>query len=302
MGVCIETMTALHGVALASSAAHWLASTTTARVLNVFDRACNLINQHNTVLALVTSARGLTPFALVVEAATDVPFRGLPVESQVCNAPDEKRLWLGPLRIDYGAAKLWEARPDWNALRAIYCAGGLAQLAGLVGEIDLPSGSLLDLYRPAPGGTSLAATLMARATQGAEQLVAGLSLRDEHLASTGALALAGLGGGLTPAGDDFIVGALRAAWAGLYGPGAEQLGPALVAAAAPRTTTLSAAYLHAAAAGECIVHWHTLFAAQQRGDSHATRAAVQSLVSIGHTSGADALAGFLSVHFMQPSL
>lgn len=293
-------MTALHGVALSATAAHWLATTTTARVLNVFDRACNLMNQNGDVLALVTSARGLTPFALVVQAETDAPFRGLPADSPVRTAPGAKRLWLGPLQVDYAAAQLWEACPDWPAIRALYGAGSLAQLAGLVGEVELPDDSLLDLFRPASSGNSHAAALMVRARPAAEQLVAGLSRRDDRLAVAGAQSLAGLGGGLTPAGDDFIVGVLLAAWAGLYGPGAEYLSPALVAAAAPRTTTLSGAYLRAAAVGECTAHWHTLFAAQQHGDHRAAREAVQALVSIGHTSGADALAGFSAVHFMQP--
>jgi hypothetical protein len=213
MGVRIETMTSLHGVALASSSAHWLATTTTARVLNVFE--------------------------------------------------------------------------------------GLAQLAGLAAAVDL-AGSLLDFYRSTSGGTSLSEAFLLMARQGAASLVAGLKERNEPLAAAGARALAGLGGGLTPAGDDFIVGAMLAAWAGLYGQGVEQLCPALAVAAAPRTTTLSAAYLHSAAAGECIAHWHTLFAAQQQGNFYNTQAAVRSLVSIGHTSGADALAGFLAVRLMQP--
>ena len=140
--------------------------------------------------------------------------------------------------------------------------------------------------------------LLATARPGAAELVKGLHALDAARASAGARALAGVGGGLTPAGDDFIVGALLAAWAGLYGVGAETLGPGVVDAAAPRTTTLSAAYLRAAAHGECIVHWHTLVQALLHADEPGLRAAVQSLVSVGHTSGADALAGFLAVHYV----
>jgi hypothetical protein len=292
-------MTALKGVALAPAAARWLAGTTTARVLNVFDRACNLINQDEAILALVTSERGLTPFALVVDAEAAAPFRGLPVDSPVRVLREERRLVVGPLHIDYGAAAAWEPQPDWPAVRRLYRQGGdrLARLAGLADEVIL-AGSLLDLYRPGAGGTAMAQALLVMARQGAEALTAGLAAQDAGQTSAGARALAGLGGGLTPAGDDFIVGALLAAWAGMYGDGAERLGPELVEAAAPRTTTLSAAYLRAAAAGECMAQWHALFAAQIRADEAATRAAVAALVSIGHTSGADALAGFLAVHYV----
>jgi hypothetical protein len=129
------------------------------------------------------------------------------------------------------------------------------------------------------------------------RLVAGVARREVSDATAGAQTLAGLGGGLTPAGDDFIVGVLLAAWAGLYAPGAHMLAPSLAEAAAARTTTLSAAYLRAAAQGECIAHWHALFAALVQADGAALPAAVSALVSIGHTSGADALAGFLAVHY-----
>src|SRR5688572_10835676 len=109
-------MAALRGVALAPAAARWLATTTAARVLNVFDRACNLINQDNAVLALVTSQRGLTPFALVVGGDDRTPFQALPADSPVRVSSKEQRLALGPITIDYGGADLWQARPDWPAM------------------------------------------------------------------------------------------------------------------------------------------------------------------------------------------
>ncbi len=292
-------MPALLGVALAAAAQQWLAATTTARVLNVFDRACNLLNQDDAVLALVTSERGLTPFGLVVAAEERTPFRGLPANSPVRVDQRNNRLTIGALLIDYSAAALWEARPAWPALVHLFRddPARLAHLAALASEVELP-GSLLDLLRPVAGDTALTQALLARARQGAWTLAQGLAVLDSDQAALGARTLAGLGGGLTPAGDDFIVGALLAAWAGLYGTGVEQLAAAVVAAAAPRTTTLSAAYLRAAAQGECSAHWHALFEAQLRDDWPATRAAMQSLVSIGHTSGADALAGFLAVHYV----
>ena len=288
---------ALQGVAFTAAARQWLTSTTAARVLNVFDRACNLLNQDGAVLALVTSERGLTPFGLVVAGAARAPFRGVPADSPVRVDPD--RLSVGPLLIDFGAAALWDARPAWPALTRLFGAdpARLGRLAALASEVEL-EGSLLDLFRPVAGDTALAQALLARARQGAWTLVQGLAVLDSDQATLGARTLAGLGGGLTPAGDDFIVGALLAVWAGLYGPGAEELAGAVAAAAAPCTTTLSAAYLNAAGQGECSAHWHALFEAQLCDDWPATRAAMQSLVSIGHTSGADALAGFLAVHYV----
>jgi hypothetical protein len=289
-------MDPLRGVALAPAAAEWLAHSTAARILNVFERACNLISADGTVLALVTSARGMGPFTLVVDGDGGAPFRGLPAESPVRLLPSKQALCVGPLRIEYGDAAAWDARPDWPAVARHYRQNpnSLPWLAVAAAGVDV-AGSLLDLYRPATGSTALERVLRAAAQQGAEALVGGLAAGDEIQATRGAQSLAGLGGGLTPAGDDFVVGVLLAAWAGLYGPSGGQLAGAVAEAAAPRTTTLSAAYLRAAARGECIVPWHDLFAALLRGDAASTQAAVAALVSVGHTSGADALAGFVAV-------
>jgi len=68
---------------------------------------------------------------------------------------------------------------------------------------------------------------------------------------------------------------------------------ALVEAAAPRTTTLSAAFLRAAAQGEWSAAWHVLLAALNEGTEVEITAAVQDVLAHGATSGADALAGFL---------
>lgn len=293
-----DGMPVLQAVRQAPGAARWLAETTSARVLSVFDRACNLISSDGAVLALVTSERGLTPFGLVVEADDPAPFRGVPASSTVWLARPERVLSVGLLQVRYAEAAVWEARPDWAALRTLFAdsQGPLGGLADLAEAVTL-QGSLLDLYRTRNSSDPLAQAMLARARRGAKRLVQGLARRDQAEAMAGAQTLAGVGGGLTPAGDDFIVGTLLAAWAGLYGDGATALAPALAEAAASRTSTLSAAYLRAAAQGECSAHWHTLFAGLVQGDRTAAQAAVSALVSIGHTSGADALAGFLAIHY-----
>ena len=99
---------------------------------------------------------------------------------------------------------------------------------------------------------------------------------------------------MTPAGDDFIVGVLLAVWAGRFGPQAETLCEPLAEIAAARTTLLSAAYLRAAARGECMQPWHALFHALCASSTDHLPRATRDLLSIGHTSGADALAGFLA--------
>jgi hypothetical protein len=107
----------------------------------------------------------------------------------------------------------------------------------------------------------------------------------------GAAQLAGLGGGLTPGGDDFLCGAMLSAWLAHPRPGS--LCRVIAETSASRTTTLSAALLWAAAEGECSAAWHALLDALAQGDDAGMNKAAQEVLIHGATSGADAMAGFL---------
>jgi hypothetical protein len=322
-------MPSLSALSLAPAARDWLAATTSARVLSIFDRACNLINQDNAILALVTTERGLNPFAMVVAADERSLFQDVPADSEVSVEAD--CLTVGALQINFAGASLWNPIPDWPALRRVLAGkpSQLDDLAIMVMELA-EDGSLLDLcLTPAPrsaGSSTFGApspdthperssakskesvrrggrgvrqpALLDRARRGAAELAQGLLDGSAAQCGAGAKVLAGLGSGLTPAGDDFMVGMMLSMWAGLYGEGREQFGPSIAEAAAPLTTTLSTAYLRAAARGECMSLWHTLFDAVLRADTRAMRAALNALMSIGHTSGADALAGFLAARYL----
>jgi hypothetical protein len=69
----------------------------------------------------------------------------------------------------------------------------------------------------------------------------------------------------------------------------------VVETAADLTTILSAAFLQAAARGECSAAWHALLGALVEGSDAALTAAATEVLSHGATSGADILAGFLCV-------
>ena len=103
--------------------------------------------------------------------------------------------------------------------------------------------------------------------------------------------LLGAGGGLTPSGDDCIVGILVALHAlGEFGAAASVA--RFVARHAPhRTTRLSAAHLAAACAGEAIEPVHGAIEAIATVAS--PEPALDSLERFGHGSGFDALAGVL---------
>lgn len=287
-------MASLRALALAPAALAWLRTARSPRVLHVFDRACNLVDDAGEVLSLVTHERGMTPFGLMLEPGAAAPFAGLTAGSAVTAQPDS--LEVGPLRIAWAEAATWQPRPDWGAVRAALSSPSqpLRDLESLLGgPISLPPASLLELH----SGAALPAPVRARVMAGAADLTAGLHAGDAGQAAAGGKRLAGVGGGLTPAGDDFVVGVCLAAWAGLHGAGGPDLCAQVVEAAAPLTTTLSAAYLRAAARGECAAVWHALFAALTQPEAvrqAAMQEAVGALLRVGHTSGADGLAGFLA--------
>jgi hypothetical protein len=289
-------MITLPALALAPAARDWLAKTTLARILNVFDRACNLVNAEGEVLSVVTSERGLTPFALMVAATEPGPFQGVMPASAV--RVQVHNLSFGPVTVEWSTARIWQPAPDWRALRQYFSDHGhMHELVALAAGQG-PSGSLMELFSPPGRPVSLAPAVRARAGLGAVDLVQGLAGSVPERCRQGISRLAGLGGGLTPAGDDFIVGVLLAAWAGRYGPSAEEFAMPLALAAQSRTTTLSGAYLRAAARGECTMAWHGLFEALLSGDHANAQAAIGSLLAVGHTSGADALSGFLAVEYL----
>jgi hypothetical protein len=267
-----------------------------ARLLAVFERACDLITQDGDVLALVTPQIGDGPLNIVVDGAEEL-FAGVDPGAPVTLELEEERLWIGGLGVDLGGATVWEPRPDWHALRARRAA--IAPHLPLLQALCLrhaPPDSLLALLGAPPPGGAPAGAILSTAQEAAEVLREGWG-GDLGWLQEGATELAGLGGGLTPAGDDFLTGAMLWAWLAHPTPG--PLCRALAEVAVPRTTALSAAFLRAAAQGECSAPWHALLAALSegpiKGKETEITAAAQAVLAHGATSGADGLAGFLYI-------
>jgi hypothetical protein len=130
----------------------------------------------------------------------------------------------------------------------------------------------------------------------AEALARACARDDPAAAAEAAVTLLGLGGGLTPSGDDYVGGALFArAWIGRARPddaGAwRRAAERVVAAAATRTHPISAALLADLAAGASWAPLHELIDALAAGTPDVAHAAARRVVALGHTSGWDMLAG-----------
>ncbi|MEP6895759.1 MAG: DUF2877 domain-containing protein [Chloroflexota bacterium] len=280
-------MRSINALSLTTEVNTWLASSRYPRILHVFERACNLINEHRDVLSIVTSQIGNGPFNIVVE--DDVLFSDrLSRESliSICS----HQLHFGDLIIDAVDAKLWNPRPDWEVLHARrdYITELLLtnhQKCGL----DMPFTKTTQGYSTTTFNPNLPITNY----KFSNSLVSSIATADLSSSLTAVKKLAGLGIGLTPSGDDFIMGAILAAWI-IHPPDVVTvLAEEITNIAAPLTTSLSAAWLRSAGRGEAGILWHEFFKAVLATEN--IELPITKLLSVGETSGADALAGFFSV-------
>ncbi len=286
-------MQSINALSLAPDVNDWLANSRHPRILHVFDYVCNLINEHREVLSIVTQQIGNGPFNLVIE--DDILFSArLNVQSSISIGADQ--LNLGDLTINTVNARLWSPCPDWERLHAKK-DDILNQLTSLPitnyqkRGLDTPFAKIAQGYSTTPNFQSLISNLCSS-----------LVTADLPNCIDSAKQLAGLGSGLTPAGDDFILGAVLAAWI-IHSPDvAKVLAKEVTNTAAPLTTSLSAAWLRSAGKGEAGILWHDLFDALNSADSAYIQASLEKILAIGETSGADALAGFLGTLMCWPPL
>lgn len=233
------------------------------RVHSVFARAVNLVWEDGRLWTLHGPGPLLAPFAAAVDdvALLGALRPGMPVI-------------VGPLRLRAPGLAL-----SWERAARIDCA--------VSADPRIPTAVLLPPAPPqghAPGLDS-AAGVGARAA-----LAAGIRRRDASRLIAGACALLGLGEGLTPAGDDCLVGAL----AMLHAVDPEPLmrepavAGAIAEAAAARTTAIGGEFVLHALAGHFSEPLLAVLRARSRAES--ARAAAR-LAALGATSGADTLGG-----------
>ena len=195
------------------------------------------------------------------------------------------------LCVDAAGLTPWQpATPPLNAAAAVTLRAGWARLRSDLHTLGAPAG-----FGALLAGAPLAFPLDGAGT--AARALAGACARDDAAAGApAALALLGLGGGLTPSGDDFVGGALFARHV-LAGAGAadasgwRRVADTVRDAAPARTHPISAALLGDLASGRGHAPLHDLMAALAADDGARARDAAARLVRLGHSSGWDILTG-----------
>jgi len=293
-------MQSINALSLAPDAHDWLVNSYHPRILHIFDHACNLINERREVLSIVTPQIGNGPFNLVIEDESILFSNQIKVESSISIEPNQ--LIISDIAINTHNAKLWSPRPDWEMLHAEkddiakllltnYQKCGLdtpfATNAQGYSTTALQSELPITNLQPFDTASPLRASL--------QSLISAIATADIQSSIISASKLAGLGIGLTPAGDDFILGAMYAAWIIHPFEQARVLVKEITNTTAPLTTSLSAAWLRSVGRGESGVLWHEFFDALISADPVHIQEAMDKILAVGATSGADAMAGFISL-------
>ncbi len=285
-------------------ALEWLRKARRPRVLNRSDHACNLIDERGRVLSLVSGRVGNGPFHLVLAPAGCSAEDSLLLSSltKMDTGPGAVQVTPGELRVGGLAivlppSRLWNPRPNWPAVRRTQlCRSRQVQRLKRLLQANAPPRSLawaVLARRPSQEAPGWDVHWLRRAETGVRHLSRGLTSGSKRFLRRAARELAGLGPGLTPAGDDLLVGFQLALW-GLFPENqARDLAAVVCGCACRRTSAFSAAWLRAAASGEAAQPWHDLLAALCCGDLGETAGAARALLLRGHTSGSDALAGWL---------
>jgi hypothetical protein len=285
-------MTRLTAQSLTPTGRAWLRHERRVRILHIFERVVNLIAGGG-VLSLVTPEIGDGPFNVVLSSHTFA--QQIAVSDPLRIAPNG--LHIGDIVIDLSSAALWNPYLDWQQLRVEGARlRAQAPVIRAVLQQYAPANSLaymvVDLPTPP---SSLEVHFVNAARQHWHDLYQGALHLDHAVCAASAEQLVGLGSGLTPAGDDWLLGCALAAHLGLPSPTAAALILDAVRLAAPGTNPLSSCWLRAAVEGACSRYWHTFFARCLEADSRAVCQAALHIVQQGHSSGADALAGYFAL-------
>jgi hypothetical protein len=270
------------------------------RVHSVFRAAFNLVSDRRELLGIVTAPAGNGPATLVLSVSdvTWTPQLGDPATLV------GERLVLGDrLALDLSRAALWDPPPIRRALSFGEILDRLESAVG-VAAARAPSAGLAPLLPEArrlagraPRGLSTtpldgAALVVQHAWEALSAIAE--AIRRAHWSDVFAPAreLSGLGPGLTPSGDDLLVGMALGLRAGL-GTLLPELASAFSAAVEGRTTDLAEARVRHAVAGRADEAVHSLLVALVDGPRDRLEPAVRSALAYGHSSGADTLVGLI---------
>ena len=230
-------------------------------------------------------------------AELPVPFEDAVREGQPCSFDGNVLCVGGCLSVDLSGAAVWDG--GWLPPGKTIGEAGRLALCRFAHRKKLPG--FLKLFAPFRPSVRNDIILSA-AGEAAAAMLRARSARDASGEAAAACRLIGLGPGLTPAGDDFLGGYL----AGRFGQapgGSMDAGvlkfTSLLVPYAGTTGTVAQAFLKKALAGNFSEYIADLARAAVSGEADEKQILelAEKVLEFGATSGADALAGFLTSCF-----
>jgi hypothetical protein len=269
----------------------------TAVVHSVFQSALNLrLHGENRLLTLVGSEEGDLPQGIRLDTPDDFSFEKFQIgEPAICR---EGILYFekSSLTIQLSNARRWKC--DLPALKFDPANPAVSAAWNFVWEA-------LNERQRLSGSELVAEELFHESARAGVPHKAGKAMRDllhatrrNELNASAIHALIGLGAGLTPSGDDLLVGYM----AGLWCTGQDKnegmqfiggLGETIIGLLS-RTNDISRTYLYHAAQGQVSSRLANLAEGICRGENVERLSEIaETAMSVGHTSGMDAVTGLL---------
>jgi len=279
----------VHISVLTPTARSWLMSDGDAVVHHLFPNVCNLIDEGRAMVSLVLREAALGPSSMLVASpmGTNGELRfdeRYSIDTPIVRSNGGLRIGDDLFSVD--SARIWNPQVDWDHCHRDHV---LPYMPLIESELRsaAPPGTLDKFTSEDPltgeSGVFLAAYRF---------YLNALRSNDLGKIAMSSRGLAGLGEGLTPSGDDFLLGSIFAMWL-VDSAGLRKIIELIVSEATPRTTALSAAWLHAANAGEAGILWHWLFSSIVNDIEEDVIRFSRQIAETGHSSGADALSGFI---------
>ena len=272
-------------------------------VHSVFCQACNLWLEDGTLLTLLPREKGNIPHGVRLDTSSDSVFlHALRVGQPVACRGGILRIDGPDFSVDLRTAHSWHVdlkglhidlrRIDqaqawtiaWSELNTYHRRSGLS--------------GITEGFSPSEGPPAPSEVLRQQSAHAVPALLQATRDFQVEDAGTSIRLLIGLGPGLTPSGDDFLVGYLAGLWSTAgNSPSQMQFLAALdaeISETARSTNEISRSYLRSAVKGHVSEPIAKL--AQQLNQANnmsSVTAATEAALQVGHTSGADGVLGLL---------
>jgi hypothetical protein len=264
-------------------------------VHSVFRSACNIELDRGTLITLLASSVGSLPHGVRCASAISWNLEsGLRPGQAVVATAQTLDIPRASVVVDLTRAAPWSGRLTLCKIDA-RSTRALTALRALI-VADAQDGFAPILLRRSTADSPLLQAMAQRLDSCLPRLAAATATLDATAAAQALLPLIGLGPGLTPSGDDFIVGYLAAMWSRCqceprFGAFRSRLAPELERLTT-RTNAIGRQFILDAVDGEFSERLVDVVRSIAHRDSD-VNACVARALRTGHSSGADCLVGLL---------